>query len=87
MPGAGVFEAALLRYDRSKVAIEEAMSTTLVKQSHRLERHLSVLGTLAVIAPFIGLFGTVLGIIRSFGIWRRRQTRIRRPSARASPKL
>ncbi|MHB2017960.1 MAG: MotA/TolQ/ExbB proton channel family protein [Candidatus Xenobia bacterium] len=63
---ARVFEAALLRYDRSKTAIEEAMSTTLVEQSHRLERHLSVLGTLAVIAPFIGLFGTVLGIIRSF---------------------
>ncbi len=63
---ARVFEAALFRFDRGKTVIEEAMSTTIVEQSHRLERHLSVLGTLAVIAPFIGLFGTVLGIIRSF---------------------
>jgi biopolymer transport protein ExbB len=32
----------------------------------RLERNLAFLGTLGNNAPFIGLFGTVLGIIRSF---------------------
>jgi hypothetical protein len=31
-----------------------------------LERNLGVIGTIAVIAPFVGLFGTVLGIIRAF---------------------
>src|SRR5471030_2212350 len=31
-----------------------------------LERNLAVIGTIAVIAPFVGLFGTVLGIIHAF---------------------
>ena len=31
-----------------------------------LERNLGVIGTIAVIAPFVGLFGTVLGIIHAF---------------------
>jgi len=31
-----------------------------------LERNLSIIGTIAVIAPFVGLFGTVLGVIRTF---------------------
>src|SRR3989338_2167303 len=31
-----------------------------------LEKRLSILGTIASIAPFIGLLGTVLGIIRAF---------------------
>ncbi|MBK7962500.1 MAG: MotA/TolQ/ExbB proton channel family protein [Bdellovibrionales bacterium] len=32
----------------------------------RLEKGLAILGTLGANAPFIGLFGTVLGIIRAF---------------------
>src|SRR5471030_2214945 len=31
-----------------------------------LERNLGIIGTIAVISPFVGLFGTVLGIIRAF---------------------
>jgi biopolymer transport protein ExbB len=37
---------------------------TRARQEH--ERNLVVLGTLGNNAPFIGLFGTVLGIIRAF---------------------
>jgi biopolymer transport protein ExbB/TolQ len=33
---------------------------------NQLERNLGIIGTIAVIAPFVGLFGTVLGIIRAF---------------------
>ncbi len=33
---------------------------------HRLEKHLSLLGIIASISPFLGLLGTVLGIIRIF---------------------
>ncbi len=61
-----VFEVGLNRYDRRQEDIESAMGTSISEQMHQMERNLGVIGTLAVIAPFIGLFGTVMGIIRSF---------------------
>jgi biopolymer transport protein ExbB len=45
---------------------EEAIAGTILFERMRLERGLIVLGTVGANAPFIGLFGTVLGIIRSF---------------------
>ncbi len=42
------------------------LSTLLERERLRLERGLSHLGTIAVIAPFIGLFGTVVGITKTF---------------------
>lgn len=68
VPGclARVFEIGLNRWDRRQEDIEGAMGTSITEQTHILERNLGVVGTLAVIAPFIGLFGTVMGIIRSF---------------------
>jgi biopolymer transport protein ExbB len=45
---------------------EEAIAGTIVFERMRLERGLIVLGTVGANAPFIGLFGTVLGIIRAF---------------------
>ena len=60
--------AAGLRNDRSsrdvmKEAIEEAGSAV----THELERFLNGLGTIASIAPLMGLFGTVVGMIEIFG--------------------
>ncbi len=46
--------------------VRELMSGELVRQKARFERRLIFLGTLGNNAPFIGLFGTVLGIIRAF---------------------
>lgn len=68
VPGclARVFEIGLNRYDRRQEDIESAMTTAIAEQSHQLDKNLGVVGTLAVIAPFIGLFGTVMGIIHSF---------------------
>ena len=62
-----VFEAALYRADRKQADIESALGNAISEQNHHLERNLPIIGTMAVIAPFIGLFGTVMGIIRSFG--------------------
>lgn len=42
------------------------LSTGLERERGRLERGLSGLGTVAVIAPFVGLFGTVAGITKTF---------------------
>lgn len=47
-------------------AAQEAMSGTLTFEKLRLERGLLIIGTVASTAPFIGLFGTVLGIMQAF---------------------
>ena len=46
--------------------IERAMQITLTREMDKLDRHMSFLGTLASISPFVGLFGTVWGIMNSF---------------------
>lgn len=68
VPGclARVYEVGLNRYERRQEDIEGAMGTAITEQAHLLEQNLGIIGTMAVIAPFIGLFGTVMGIIRSF---------------------
>ncbi len=42
------------------------MERTTAAEITRLERYLGVLATLGNVSPFVGLFGTVLGIIRAF---------------------
>jgi biopolymer transport protein ExbB len=47
-------------------AVEKAVPSTIDRRRIEYEQWLFVLGTLGNNAPFIGLFGTVLGIIRAF---------------------
>jgi biopolymer transport protein ExbB len=47
--------------------IDRAVKSYLSRERTRLEEGLTVLATLGANAPFIGLFGTVLGIIQAFG--------------------
>ena len=47
-------------------AVEDLVNGALSKERDRYERFLAFLGTVGSNAPFIGLFGTVLGIIRAF---------------------
>ncbi len=47
--------------------IERSFGAFLMYEKEQLEKGLSVLGTLGATAPFIGLLGTVMGIIVSFG--------------------
>ena len=65
-PAATVAAAGLENYDRGNDAIAEAMASAKARLRIDLERNLGVLGTLGNNAPFIGLFGTVLGIIKAF---------------------
>jgi biopolymer transport protein ExbB/TolQ len=51
---------------RGAEAVEEIVKATILRERLRYERRLSYLGTLGNNAPFIGLFGTVLGIIEAF---------------------
>jgi len=45
---------------------EEAVAGTLIFEKAAMEKRLIVLGTVGSNAPFVGLFGTVLGIIKAF---------------------
>ena len=47
-------------------AVEKAVQSTIDRRRLEYEKWLFILGTLGNNAPFIGLFGTVLGIIRAF---------------------
>ena len=51
---------------RISAASQHAMQGTLLFERLRMERGLLVIGTVAATAAFIGLFGTVLGIIQAF---------------------
>lgn len=57
---------ALRQHERGAEAVEDLMSGAIATEKNRYERGLAVLGTVGNNAPFIGLFGTVLGIIGAF---------------------
>ena len=58
--------AGLKNYLRGPASVEEVMTSRWLREKLELEKYLIVLGTLGNNAPFIGLFGTVLGIIKAF---------------------
>jgi biopolymer transport protein ExbB len=62
---AKVIAAGVAATDRGPEAANELMRSALVDERLRLERALAFLGTLGNNAPFIGLFGTVLGVIHA----------------------
>ncbi|HTP76420.1 MAG TPA: protein TolQ [Rhizomicrobium sp.] len=49
-----------------KERIDKAMNVTIMREADGLERSLGFLATVGSTAPFIGLFGTVWGIMNSF---------------------
>jgi biopolymer transport protein ExbB len=61
-----ILEFGLKRGEKNRADITDALSIALMEHLNSLERNLGIIGTIAVIAPFVGLFGTVLGIIRAF---------------------
>jgi biopolymer transport protein ExbB len=52
--------------DRAAATAREAMQRVTSTEISRLERHLTALATLGNISPFVGLFGTVIGVMRAF---------------------
>jgi biopolymer transport protein ExbB len=65
-PEAAVVLAGLAEAERGATCAEKAMDAETAVQRKRLERRLAFLGTLGNNAPFVGLFGTVVGIIEAF---------------------
>lgn len=65
-PLASVYLSGYRKRARGKDDVNDAMELAGRGELARLDRFLGVLGTIGSTAPFIGLFGTVLGIIRAF---------------------
>jgi len=74
---AALFVAAMREWKRSfegqarsfaglQTRIEKVMDVTIAREVERLERRLLVLATVGSAGPFVGLFGTVWGIMTSF---------------------
>jgi biopolymer transport protein ExbB len=63
---AAVVMAGLVEADRGSRASDEAMKGAAALQRMKLEKRLAYLATLGNNAPFIGLFGTVIGIVQAF---------------------
>jgi|TARA_B110000003_G_scaffold149530_1_gene150466 biopolymer transport protein ExbB len=61
-----IFASALNNYNNSSEIIKEAIEETGRAVNHKLERYLSTLGTIATVAPLLGLFGTIIGMVELF---------------------
>jgi biopolymer transport protein ExbB len=65
-PLANVVKYILENYKEPKDELEISAYNQLDKEIAKMEKGLGILATLGSVSPFIGLFGTVIGIIRSF---------------------
>ncbi len=65
-PVAQLVRAAILRKDSSRESVRDALEETGLIEVSRLEEKLNLLATIAQIAPLLGLFGTILGMIDIF---------------------
>lgn len=65
-PFARVAHAGIVLHDKDAKIISEAMEREITIETIKLERYTSVVGTIGSTAVYIGLFGTVMGIIRAF---------------------
>ncbi len=63
---AAVVLAGLAMHDKGAEAAEEAMAGAAALQRMKLEKRLAYLATVGNNAPFIGLFGTVIGVVGAF---------------------
>ena len=65
-PLAHVVQGTLAAKKADPMKREKALQRELTRETGRLERNMPILATIGSVSPFIGLFGTVLGIMRAF---------------------
>lgn len=73
-PIAHIIKAGILKHDRSRQEIKEAIEDAGIYEVPRLERNLGALATIAHISPLLGLLGTVTGMVRAFQIIQEKAT-------------
>jgi biopolymer transport protein ExbB len=65
-PLARIVKATLENHKESLESLTSLLSSLIKKEEVQLEKYLGILGTLGNTSPFIGLLGTVIGIIKAF---------------------
>jgi len=65
-PVAHILKAGILKYDRPKPQIVEAIEDASLYEIPKLEKNMPMLATIGHIAPLLGLLGTVTGMVRCF---------------------
>lgn len=65
-PVGRVMAQAVAAMNRTREEQVQRIDTAIELEQVEMERNIGVLGTMANIAPLLGLFGTVVGIIRAF---------------------
>ncbi len=67
-PIAHILKAGMMKHDRSRQEIKEAMEDASLYEVPRLEKRLNALATISHISPLLGLLGTVTGMVRCFQV-------------------
>jgi biopolymer transport protein ExbB len=62
-----LFASALANAKNSREITKEAIEETGRAVDHQLGKYLSTLGSIATVAPLLGLLGTVIGMVELFG--------------------
>ena len=65
-PFSRVVQSGLNLYGHNEIVVSNTMEREITIETNKLEQFISIIGTLGSTAVYIGLFGTVLGIIRAF---------------------
>jgi biopolymer transport protein ExbB len=68
-PLGAVLSAGLAQRARGREAIKDGIEQTGRQVVYSLERYLNTLGTIAAISPYLGLLGSVLGMIKVFSVF------------------
>lgn len=73
-PIASILRAGIMRHDRTRAEIKEAIEDAALHEVPKLEKNLGILATIAHIAPLLGLLGTVTGMVRAFQVIQEKAT-------------
>ncbi|MFA4984091.1 MAG: MotA/TolQ/ExbB proton channel family protein [Candidatus Omnitrophota bacterium] len=65
-PISRILKVGILKNDRPRPQIKEAIEDASLYEIPKLEKNLSILATIAHISPLLGLLGTVTGMVRCF---------------------